>query len=129
MVIDTSAIVAILRREPGYESLRAAIANDPDPTMSAASAVELHIVLTRSLGIPAAVAQGALPALGIRVVPFDATQMRLARSAHDKYGRGTGHPARLNFGDCLAYATSIQSGEPLLFVGDDFTHTDVTAAR
>lgn len=65
----------------------------------------------------------------IAVVPVDAAQARLARAAYARYGRRSGSRAQLNFGDCMAYALAKVTGEPLLFKGDDFTHTDVTSAR
>jgi imidazolonepropionase-like amidohydrolase len=67
--------------------------------------------------------------LGIEVVPVSAREGEVARGAHRRYGRGSGSPARLNVGDCFAYALSVTAGEALLFVGDDFTHTDVARAR
>ncbi len=65
----------------------------------------------------------------ISVVPFDATQARIAREAYARFGKGSGSTAGLNFGDCMTYALAKVTGEPLLFKGDDFTHTDVTPAR
>ena len=64
----------------------------------------------------------------VDVVAFDARQLGVAREAHQRYGRGSGHRARLNFGDCFSYALAVTMGEPLLFKGDDFRHTDVTPA-
>ena len=69
-----------------------------------------------------------LEALGIEVVDTTAEQARVARAAQRDFGRGSGHPARLNFGDCLSYAAAAQDGVPLLFKGEGFTHTDVTPA-
>lgn len=66
---------------------------------------------------------------GIAVAPISEAQAHLARQAHRDFGRGMGHPARLNFGDCFAYALAVESGEQLLFKGDDFIHTDVRRAR
>lgn len=65
---------------------------------------------------------------GTEIVPFDATHARVARSAFLRYGRSSGSPARLNFGDCISYALATVTGEPLLFKGEEFTHTDVTPA-
>ena len=67
-----------------------------------------------------------LAKFGIQVIPFDENQARLARAAYRDYGRGSGRPAHLNMGDCFSYALAAVTGEPLLFVGDDFTHTDLT---
>ncbi|MCW2921185.1 MAG: putative pilT protein N-terminal, putative toxin of system [Thermoleophilia bacterium] len=66
--------------------------------------------------------------LGIAIAPVTAAQVDIARQAYRDFGRGSGHPAKLDFGDCFAYALAVESGEPLLFVGDDFTHTDVEPA-
>ena len=125
MVIDTSAIIAILKKESGYERLRDAVIADPDPKMSAATAVELHVVMTTGLGFPPEAVRAVLRSFGIRLIPFDETQMKIAGQAHDKYGRGSGATAKLNFGDCLSYALATHLGEPLLFVGEDFTRTDI----
>jgi len=127
MVIDASAIIAILKEEPGYEVLRDAIIADPDPKMSAVTAVELHIVMTTGLEFAPDAVRGVLRTLGIRLIPFDEPQSRIASRAHDTYGRRAISPAKLNFGDCLTYALAAHLGEPLLFVGNDFTHTDIVA--
>jgi ribonuclease VapC len=67
-----------------------------------------------------------LGAAQLEIEPVTEVQARIAREAYRDFGRGSGHPARLNFGDCFAYAVARVTGEPLLFKGDDFTHTDVT---
>lgn len=69
-----------------------------------------------------------LERLEVELVPVSLEQGRIARDAHRRYGRGSGSPAKLNFGDCFAYALAVDSGEPLLFKGDDFRHTDVNPA-
>jgi len=66
--------------------------------------------------------------VGLTIEPVTLAQVEIAREAYARYGRGIGHPARLNFGDCFAYALAKQTGEPLLFVGDDFVHTDLAFA-
>ncbi|MDR0283596.1 MAG: type II toxin-antitoxin system VapC family toxin [Propionibacteriaceae bacterium] len=129
MIVDTSAIVAILKSEPGHEALRRALLADRAPKMSAATVVELYAVADVR-GEPA---QGRrvdelLKALGITIIAFDQDQAALARAAYRDFGRGSGHPAKLNLGDCYAYALAAATGEPLLFVGFDFTHTDLQAA-
>jgi ribonuclease VapC len=122
-------MVAILRSEPGWQSLSLAIRRDEAPKMSAATLVELHCVADRrdspaeSLRVDALLAK-----LRIQIIPFDAVQAELARAAYRIYGKGSGSPARLNLGDCFSYALAARTGEPLLFVGDDFTHTDLTPA-
>lgn len=67
-------------------------------------------------------------ALGVRVIPVDGEHVRIARAAYRDFGRGSGHPAQLNFGDCFAYALATITREPLLYKGEDFTHTDVRRA-
>ena len=69
-----------------------------------------------------------LAEFGVETIAFDAEQARLASDAYRDYGRGSGHPANLNLGDCYSYALAAQRNEPLLFVGDDFTHTDLESA-
>ncbi len=124
MIIDSSAIVAILRQEPEAEVFAGAVERHPT-RVSAATVLETALVL-RS---PMASALDRLLADGrLDIVDFDSTQLRVAREALSTYGRGTGSPAQLNFGDCFSYALAKVTGEPLLFKGDDFTHTDITSA-
>jgi ribonuclease VapC len=127
MVIDTSALLAILLGEPEAEEFSRSIAGDPKRLVSALSALEAAIVIharkgptgTRELDL-------LLHSAGVTVVSLDADQVLLARSAYEKYGKGR-HPAALNLGDCCSYALSLSSGEPLLFKGHDFSQTNVTA--
>ena len=128
MIVDTSAVVAILLDEPAAPGLYDAMLDQADgrPHLSAPTLVELGVVidgrrdpaLSRNL-------DEALLRLEVEVVPFDAEQARVARQAYRDFGKGSGHPARLNLGDCFSYALASVRREPLLFVGDDFTHTDV----
>lgn len=129
MIVDSSAIVAILLAEPERQVLLEAIQQAPDVAMTAASYLEVGMVVD-GRGNPVLSRQydALLEALGIEVVDTTAEQARVARAAHRDFGRGSGHPARLNFGDCLSYAAAVQDGVPLLFKGDDFIHTDVTPA-
>ena len=94
--------------------------------MSAATRVELAAVLSRRLA-PAVArrAERILDRAQVEIADFDARQAEIAADAYRLFGRGSGHPAGLNFGDCFSYALAIARDEPLLFVGDDFTHTDV----
>ncbi len=125
MVIDSSAIVAILFGEEDAERFGAAIEADPMRLMSTATVLEASLVVESELG-----EEGAreldllLLGAGIETVAFNQEQLRLARHAFRVYGKGR-HPAGLNFGDCFSYALSRTSGEPLLFKGDDFAKTDV----
>jgi len=125
MVIDTSAVVAILRDESEAERLELAIEADPVRLISAASLVECSIVLEARFG---EVGSRELDLLihkgGVDVAAVDATQAEIARLAYRRYGKGR-HPAALNLGDCFAYALAQSSGEPLLFKGRDFELTDV----
>lgn len=128
MVIDTSALVALLEQEQDAEALADAIANDPASLVSAASVVEAGLVIFARYGEPGARKLDEL--LGesqIEVVPVTADHARLARGAFAQFGKGR-HPAKLNFGDCFSYALAKASGHPLLFVGNDFSQTDLVAA-
>lgn len=129
MVLDTSALTAILLREESAERLIAALAADDTRLVSAATVVELSLVLLGRFG-PAGDAplDRLLQSLNADVVPVDAAQVTLARDAALRYGRGR-HPAALNFGDCFSYALAVERGQPLLFVGDDFAKTDVDFAH
>jgi ribonuclease VapC len=126
MVIDTSALLAILFNEAEAEYFEAALAADTNRLMSAAALLETAIVVESRLGeaggreldLPIHKAQ-------ITLVPFTAEQAEIARAAYRRYGKGR-HPAGLNYGDCFAYALTKTSGDPLLFKGNDFPQTDVT---
>lgn len=129
MIVDTSAIVAIALNEPGRDRLVDALLNAPAPKISAATLVELAAVLSRRLA-PEDLrrVERLIDQLGITTVSFDAEQAASATRAYREYGRGSGHRAGLNLGDCYSYALAAVTGEPLLYVGDAFAHTDVTSA-
>jgi ribonuclease VapC len=128
MVIDTSAVLAILLAEPEAAAFAVAVANDPKRLISALSVLEAAIVITARKGPPGGRELDLLiHSAGITVVSLDADQVLLARAAHAKFGRGH-HGAALNLGDCCSYALACISGEPLLFKGGDFTRTDIEAA-
>lgn len=127
MIVDSSAVVAIVLREPGHELLLEKLAGSGagigTPTLA-----ELGLVLSARLGRDSRpVIDGLLDRLGLDVVPFGDAHWRVAVGAFVRYGRGR-HRAGLNFGDCLTYAVASLADEPLLFVGDEFAHTDLTAA-
>jgi ribonuclease VapC len=127
MVIDTSAVAAILFDEPDAAALEGKIADDPVRLMSAATLLEATIVIEARLGD----AGGRefdlwLHRAEIEILGVDAEQADLARRAWRRFGRGR-HPAGLNYGDCFSYALAATRDEPLLFKGDDFTKTDVKA--
>ena len=126
MIVDTSAIVAMLRAEPDANALSKALRGAAVLRLSAASYVELAVVID-GLGDP--VLSGGLDAVltayRIRIEPLTESQARIARAAYQRFGKGSGHPARLNMGDCFAYALARDLDEPLLFKGDDFKLTDI----
>ncbi len=125
MVVDTSAIAAILFAEDEAERFSEAIADDPLRLISAGTALECSLVIESALG-----EEGdreldlLLLRAGIEIIPFNAEQLTVARHAFRTFGKGQ-HPAGLNYGDCFSYALSMTSGEPLLFKGEDFAKTDV----
>jgi ribonuclease VapC len=125
MVIDSSALLAILLREPEAERFAQAIALDPKRLVSAVSALETAIVIHARKG-PAGARELDLliHAAGLTIVSLDSDQVLLARAAYEKYGKGH-HPAALNMGDCCSYALACASAQPLLFKGNDFPQTDV----
>ena len=126
MIVDSSAIVAILRREPDAPRLLQPLLWTQARRMSAATYLEVSIVVDRSSDpVVRAGLEELISRLGITIEPVTVEQARIAREANRSYGRGTGHPARLNFGDCFAYALAKTSGEQLLFTGKDFDQTDV----
>ena len=129
MIVDTSAVAAILLGEPEREHLAEVLAAAHDVSMGAPNWLELCMVIDRRGHRGASVGlESVLKGFGIEVVAFEEPHAAMARAAFRAYGRGNGHPARLNFGDCMAYALAKVSGRPLLFKGGDFIHTDVVAA-
>lgn len=129
MVIDTSAVMAILTRDPAADRLVAAVEADRTRLVSAATVVEASLVLLGRYGEAGnPQLDRLLRGIGAEVVPVGEEQVVLARDAALRFGRGR-HPAALNFGDCFSYALSVVRGEPLLFVGDDFSQTDVEVCR
>ena len=125
MVIDTSAIIAILFGEPEAERFAEAIEQDPTRLMSAASVLETAIVVESELGESGARDLDLLLYQAtITAAPFTPDHLAAARHAFRMFGKGR-HPAGLNFGDCFSYALSRATGEPLLFKGGDFPRTDV----
>ncbi len=125
MVIDTSALVALLNMEPEAARLAAALEADPVRLISAATLLEAGLVIESRYGPDGARELDLLLAkAAFRIEAVSAEQAELAREAWRRYGKGR-HSAGLNFGDCFSYALSRSSGEALLFKGDDFTHTDI----
>jgi ribonuclease VapC len=129
VIIDTSALVAVLRREAGFEAFEIAIDQAPRSLLSAGNYLELAIVLdSRRNPVVSRDLDDFLQDAAIRIEPVTEAQVRIARDAYSDYGRGSGHPAQLNFGDCFAYALAREFREPLLYKGTDFSHTDIRSA-
>ena len=128
-MLDTSALLAILLREPEHDALAELLADAEDPLISAATLLETSIVMqTRSGGEGVAALDELLAAASVRCVAVDRTQALAARDAYTRFGKGRS-PAGLNFGDCFAYALARVHGHPLLFKGDDFSATDLEPIR
>jgi ribonuclease VapC len=129
VIVDTSALVAILRAEPDAAHHARAIEAAGSRRISAATFVEAGAVVDRD---PDPVVRRQLDALiaaaDIAIEPVTEAQARTARDAYRDFGKGSGHPAGLNFGDCFSYALAKATGEPLLFKGDDFPRTDIASA-
>ena len=123
MIVDTSAIVAMLQLEPEATAMLRVLSRTSDTSMSAATYLECGIVIDCAKDPTASANLDALLRdLRIAIEPVTEAQARLARQAYRDFGKGSGHPARLNFGDCFAYALATERGEPLLYKGDDFAH-------
>ncbi len=129
MIVDSSALVAILTEEPDHTVLISRLSRSIENRLSAATYVECSIVID---GRRSPILSGRLDELlathSVTIEPVTETQARIARQAYRDFGRGSGHPANLNFGDCFAYALAKDLGEPLLYKGDDFGHTDIRNA-
>lgn len=125
MIIDTSAMVAIINAEPEKHSFLSAMRDADRLHMSTPTALELSLVLGPERHDAA---RDLMQQSGVRLVDFTTEHLAAARVAHARFGRGSGSPAKLNFGDCMTYALAKVTGEPLLFKGDDFVHTDVEPA-
>ena len=129
MVVDTSALLAILQDEPERRTFNEALESADSRLMSVATLVEISIIIESRYG-----AEGLrdldllIERAGIELVPVDVEQARAARAAYSRFGKGR-HPAALNLGDCFSYALARVLGEPLLFKGDAFSRTDVLSPR
>jgi ribonuclease VapC len=123
MIVDSSALVAMLWGEPEGEAFAEILTAERDPLVSAANYLEAGIVIDRDRNAALSVTLDAVIAeLGIEIVPVTASQAKLARQAYRNFGKGSGHKAQLNFGDCFAYALAMERGEALLYKGEDFAH-------
>jgi ribonuclease VapC len=128
MIIDTSAIIAILRNEREAAFCARAIAEANNRRVSAINYVEAAVVIDASDDpIASRRFDEFVKTAQISIETVTQTHAQIARSAYRDFGRGSGHPAKLNFGDCFAYALAKSMDEPLLFKGNDFIHTDITS--
>lgn len=126
MIVDSSALIALILQEPGHQRIGRVLRAEDKLHMSTATWVELGVVADRRLSeVNQHRFDAMIDVLGIVLVPLSVAQARRARQAHRRYGPGSESAARLNMGDCYSYALAIELDEPLLFVGDDFAHTDV----
>jgi ribonuclease VapC len=129
MVLDSSAVLAVLFDEPERRAFTRAIERDPRRLMSAGNVLESALVAEARRGEPAGRELDLLlHRADVQIVAVDTDQVEFARAAWRHFGKGR-HPAGLNFGDCFAYALAASSGEPLLFKGDDFRQTDIAAVE
>ena len=129
MIVDTSALIAILRDEPEAPAYAKAIEAASRRQISAANFVEAAIVIDASRDpVASRRFEDLVREAQLVVESVTEAQARIARDAYRDFGKGSGHSARLNFSDCFAYALARATGEPLLFKGDDFVHTDIAPA-
>ena len=125
MVLDTSALIAILQNEPESEELLSKLEQAKSLRISAATVAEAGIVMHARYGDAGELeVDNFIHRLNVDVIPLTAEHAELARYAYRKFGKGN-HKAGLNFGDCFSFALAVSLNEPLLFVGDDFSETDV----
>ena len=129
MIVDSSAIVAILKQEPDWRIFAASLDASEEISLSAGTYLEISVVIGR-LNDPVMNRQidELIEEFSILIEPFTEEQARIARQAYHDFGKGSGHRANLNFGDCFAYALARVKREPLLYKGDDFVHTDLRSA-
>jgi ribonuclease VapC len=129
MVVDSSAVIAILRAEPDAASYSTALARSDQKFMSAGTLLELGVVLLHREGPPLVADLFDLNRLAeIEIVPVSEAQARDAIQAYSRFGKASNHPARLNYGDCFSYTLAKSLDQPLLFKGDDFAQTDIRSA-
>ena len=129
MIMDSSALIAVLREEPEGLSFMRIIDHSPACCISAANFVETAVVLDSGRDpVISRRLEEFLSTAGIAIEPVTEQQAHIAREAYRDFGKSSGHPAKLNFGDCFAYALAKDKGEPLLFKGRDFAQTDIAPA-
>lgn len=129
MILDTSAVITILRDEPEAPAFAKVIEEAVHRRMSAVNYVEAAVVIDGSRDpIASRRFDDLIREAQVIIEPVTEAQARIARQAYRDFGKSSGHPARLNFGDCFAYALAKETNEPILFKGGDFSHTDVISA-
>jgi ribonuclease VapC len=129
MIVDSSALIAILKREPEWAAISKTLDSALTARISAATYLETSIVVDGWKNpILSREFDELIKRFDILIEPVTAEQARIARQAYRDYGKGSGHPAGLNFGDCFSYALAMEQREPLLWKGDDFGHTDIRPA-
>jgi ribonuclease VapC len=129
VILDTSVVIAILRAEPEASAFARAIETAAHTRISAVNYVEAAAVIDASRDpIASRRFDDLIDEAQVVIEPVTEAQARVARQAYNDFGKGSGHPAKLNFGDCFAYALAKAKREPLLFKGDEFSHTDIPIA-
>jgi ribonuclease VapC len=129
MIVDSSAIIAILKREQGWPTFSKTLDSAATSRISAANYLETSIVVDGWRNpILSSEFDELIERFKIFIEPVTAAQAKIARQAYRDFGKGSGHPAGLNFGDCFTYALAREKREPVLWKGDDFGHTDLRAA-
>jgi ribonuclease VapC len=130
MVVDSSVLVAIIFEEPGFTAFVDRMSQSTENRLSAASLLEASIVINREMGAAGIeILKSVISGAHIQVVEFTEHQAHLAFAAHQRFGKGMGHPAQLNILDCCTYALAADLKEPLLFKGADFDKTDLALAK
>ena len=127
LAVDTSALIAVIRSEPEASQILDVLGRADQSFLSAATLLEASIV-TSGKGSEAERLDVFVRRAALEIVPFSAREASVGAEAFRKFGKGSGHPAKLNFGDCFAYALAKTRNLPLLFKGDDFVHTDIEPA-
>jgi ribonuclease VapC len=127
LVADSSALVTIVMKEPGYEAIQARLTEASSVLIGTPTVLETLMVLSRHVANPEALVQRLVAGVSATVVPFGEEHAELAFQCFVTYGKGR-HPAGLNYGDCMAYAVAKVAKMPLLFVGNDFPQTDIAVA-
>lgn len=129
MIVDTSALIAILRDEPDADRYVAALAPANRPLVSAGTYLETAVVVDANHDpVLSGRLDDLLAVTAVHIEPVTRQHAEVARAAYRQFGKGSGHPAKLNFGDCFAYALARATREPLLYKGEDFAKTDVASA-